>query len=103
MTTRPWSIDERLADIVCQHRRLPSSMRRAGLRTAAFVGLLHGALLVPIVAAQNPVYPAGPPFRPVPGPEISLRNLRGELQNKTTGTFTVTSGPGTGRNGGPAG
>ena len=91
MTTRTWSVDETVAGIVCRHRRLPSSMRRARWRTAAFVGLLHAALLVPIVAAQNPVYPAGPPFRPIPGPEVTLRDLRGELQNKTTGTFTVTS------------
>jgi len=91
MTTRPWPIDETLAHIVCRHRRLPSSTRLARWGTAAFVGLLQAALLVPVVSAQNPVYPAGPPWRPVPSAEVNLRDLRGELQNKTTGTFTVTS------------
>lgn len=60
-------------------------------RAAAFVWLFPAALLVPVATAQNPVYPAGPPWRPVPGPESQGRDLRGELKNKTTGTFTVAS------------
>ena len=51
MTTKPWSTDETPADIVWP-APLPSSLRRARLRTAAFFGLLHSALLVPIGAAQ---------------------------------------------------
>jgi poly-gamma-glutamate synthesis protein (capsule biosynthesis protein) len=58
---------------------------------AAAVGLLHAALFVPVAAAQIPVYPAGPPWRPVPGDEFKGRDLREELKNKTTDTFTVTS------------
>ncbi len=60
-------------------------------RAAAVVWFVHAALLVPVAVAQNPVYPAGPPYRPVPGPEFAPRDLREELQNKTTGTFTVAS------------
>ena len=55
------------------------------------VGLLHAALLAPIAAGQNPVYPAGPPYRPVPNAEFKGRDLRQELKNKTTDTFTVAS------------
>ena len=65
-------------------------MRTSWGRTTA-VGLLQAALLVPIAAAQNPVYPAGPPWRPVPSGEFNGRDLRQELRNKTTDTFTVAS------------
>lgn len=58
---------------------------------AAAVALLHAALLAPPAAAQNPVYPAGPPWRPEPGATFTGRDLRQELKNKTTDTFTVAS------------
>ena len=58
---------------------------------ATAIGLLHAALFVPAAAAQNPVYPAGPPWRPVPSGDFNGRDLRQELRNKTTDIFTVTS------------
>ena len=54
-----------------------------------YVALLWALVVTPAVAQT--VYPAGPPYRPVPGPEFKGRDLRGELKNKTTGTFTVAS------------
>lgn len=91
MTKGPWPIGKRLADIAGRRSRLRSNRRAAHWGTAALVGLFHAALLVSVAAAQTPVYPAGPPWRPVPGPEFQGRDLREELKNKTTGTFTVTS------------
>jgi len=91
MRTRPWPIGEMRVGIACRHRRLHSNTRLAHLGRAAAVGLLHAALLVPVAAAQSPVYPAGPPWRPVPSAEFNGRDLRQELKNKTTDTFTVTS------------
>jgi len=41
---------------------------------------------------MNPNYPSGPPWRVVPGAdEYDARDLRNELKNKMTDTFTVTS------------
>ncbi len=92
MKTRPWAIGKRLADFVCRHRQVQSNTPFAHWRAAAAVGLLHAALLVPVAAAQPiPVYPAGPPWRPVPSDEFQGRDLREELKNKMTDTFTVTS------------
>jgi poly-gamma-glutamate capsule biosynthesis protein CapA/YwtB (metallophosphatase superfamily) len=91
MRTRRWPIGEMLADLACRHRRLQSNTRLPHWGSAAVVGILHAALLVPVAAAQNPVYPAGPPWRPVPSAQFNGRDLRQELKNKTTDTFTVAS------------
>ena len=92
MKTRPWAIGKRLADFVCRHRQVQSNTPFAHWRAAAAVGLFYAALFVPVAAAQTiPVYPAGPPWRPVPSDEFQGRDLREELKNKMTDTFTVTS------------
>lgn len=92
MKTRPWATGKTLADFVSRHRQLQSNARFAHWGAAAAVGLLHAALFVPVAAAQTiPVYPAGPPWRPVPSDEFKGRDLREELKNKMTDTFTVTS------------
>lgn len=70
---------------------MPRQRLQSRCERGSDVGLLHAALLVPVAAAQSAVYPAGPPWRPVPGAEFNGRDLRQELKNKTTDTFTVTS------------
>ena len=92
MNTRPWAIGKVLADLVCRHRQRQSKTHRAHWCAAAAIGLFQAALFVPVAPAQTiPVYPAGPPWRPVPGDEFKGRDRREELKNKMTDTFTVTS------------
>ena len=87
--TRPWPVGKTRVDIVDRRHGRQTSV--APWRVAAALGLLLAVSLVPVVRAQNPVYPAGPPWRPEPGPDFRGRDLRGELRNKTTDVFTVTS------------
>lgn len=51
------------------------------------------ATLLPSPAAAQPIrqYPSGPPFRGAPVEDFRFRDLRAELKNKMTGTFTVAS------------
>jgi Bacterial capsule synthesis protein PGA_cap len=92
MKTRPWPIGRIVADFVYRHRQPQSGARSAHWRAAAGFCLLHAALFAPVAAAQViPVYPAGPPWRPAPSDEFEGRDLREELKNKMTDTFTVTS------------
>ena len=67
-------------------------MRIRVLRLSACVVLVTAACLASRTAAQqiNP-YPSGPPFHdPVPE-TFKLRDLKAELKNKMTGTYTVAS------------
>jgi hypothetical protein len=48
-------------------------------------------LAVPVAAQSINPYPSGPPFRGQPVENFKFRDLRQELKNKMTGTFTVAS------------
>ena len=93
MRAGTWAIGK-VIDVVRQSR-LPSNKSCARWAAAAAVGMLCAALLVPGTAAQtrnNPIYPSGPPWHIVPSAdEFKFRDLRNELNNKMTDTFTVTS------------
>jgi poly-gamma-glutamate synthesis protein (capsule biosynthesis protein) len=92
MKTRSCPIATTQADFVRRRRQLQSNTRFARWSAAAAVSLLQAVLFVPVAAAQAiPVYPAGPPWRPVPGDAFQGRDLGPELKNKMTDIFTVTS------------
>jgi len=58
----------------------------------AYVLVVTATLLASPAAAQEITpYPSGPPFRGQPVENFSFRDLREELKNKMTGTFTVAS------------
>ncbi len=65
------------------------------LAVGGFTLLLFSALAMAQesgVTHQNPDYPSGPPYSSVPDPAtFKFRDLRDELRNKMTGTYTVSS------------
>ena len=61
-------------------------------RVLACVLPVAATLLAAPAAAQGiREYPSGPPFRGAPDDNFTFRDLRAELKNKMTGTFTVAS------------
>ena len=112
MKARPWAIGK-MSAFVCAnwHAKIIEVVRQSPRQSnksfahwgsVAAAAMLYATLLVPVTAQQVgnqqgnqqqgiPVYPAGPPFRPVPGDDFQGRDLQRELANKMTDMFTVTS------------